>query len=67
MAYTATQLQQLIDLRASGKLRVQLGDRVIVYQSGADLDTAIANAQRDIATASGASSKTRRYPEYARG
>ena len=65
MAYTADQLQALIDLRASGKLRVQFGDRMVQYQSGADLDRAIAAAKRDLATASGA--PTRRYFEHGRG
>lgn len=65
MAYTAAQLQALIDLRASGKLRVQFGDRAIQYQSGADLDAAIAQAKRDLASASHA--PTRRYAEHGRG
>ena len=66
MAYTAEQLQALIDLRASGKLRVQFGDRVVQYQSGADLDAAIAQAKRDVAASSG-TSRTRRYAEHGRG
>jgi len=65
MAYTSTQLQTLIDLRASGQLRVQFGDRLIQYQTGADLDKAIAQAKRDVASATG--TVTRRYVEHGRG
>ena len=67
MAYSEDQLQKLIDLRMSGKLRVQLGDRSVVYQSGAELDKAIAAAQSSLAARSGAMRKTRSYPEYSRG
>lgn len=71
MAYTAAQLQALIDLRASGLLRTQVGDRVLQYQSGADLDAAIAQAKRDVAAAESASGGARlykrRYLEYGRG
>ena len=66
MAYTQSQLDALIAIRASGQLRVQFGDRVIQYQTGADLDAAIAAAQRDL-TASTKLKTTRRYPEYGRG
>ena len=66
MAYTAEQLDKLIAIRASGQLRVQFGDRVIQYQSGADLDRAIAQAKRDLA-ASSASARSRRYAEHGRG
>lgn len=71
MAYTSEQLQALIDLRASGKLRVTFGDRTIQYQSGADLDAAIAAARRDVAAAEavtdGRSLYARRYTEHSRG
>ena len=66
VAYTQEQLDSLIALRASGHLRVQFGDRVVQYQSGADLDAAIAQAKRDVA-ASGGTSRTRRYAEHGRG
>jgi hypothetical protein len=65
MAYTAEQLDKLIAIRASGQLRVQFGDRLIQYQSGADLDAAIAQAKRDLASATG--TPTRRYAEHGRG
>lgn len=71
MAYTAAQLQALIDLRASGLLRTQVGDRVLQYQSGADLDAAIAQAKRDVAAAEAAASSAklyrRRFMEHHRG
>ena len=65
MAYTQSQLDALIAIRASGQLRVQFGDRVIQYQTGADLDAAIAAAQRDLTATK--LKTTRRYPEYGRG
>lgn len=69
MAYTAQQLQNLLDVRASGQLSVQFGDRRVQYQSGADLDKAIEQAKRDVAgTALAANpSRNRRYGEYGRG
>lgn len=72
MAYTAEQLQSLIDLRASGRLSVTAPDgRKVQFQTGADLDKAIAQAKRDIAAADAATADTklykRRYMEYGRG
>lgn len=68
MKYTAAQLQSLIDLRASGELRWQLGDRVVQYQSGADLDRAIDQAKRDVASETpGAYRGTTRYLQHGRG
>jgi hypothetical protein len=42
MGYTAEQYQALLNLRAKGLRRIQLGDRLVEYQTGADLDAAIA-------------------------
>ena len=71
MAYTAQQLQALIDLRASGKLRISVGDRTVQYQTGADLDAAIAQARRDVAAAQAAAAGTQRcrrhFMEFSRG
>lgn len=67
MAYTQSQLDALIALRASGKLRVQFGDRSVQYQSGSDLDAAIAQAKRDVAASSSSGAQLRRYAEYGRG
>jgi hypothetical protein len=71
MAYTKEQLDSLIALRASGQLRVQLGDKLVHYQTGADLDTAIEQAKRDVATAAdaaaGRATVTRKYATYSRG
>lgn len=68
MAYTAEQLQALIDLRASGELRVTVDGRTVQYQSGADLDRAIEQARRDVAAAqSGTYRGTTRYYEHGRG
>ena len=66
MRYTSDQLTALINLRASGQLSVQLGDRVVRYQTGADLDTAIAAARRDVALESG-TAPLKRYGEHSRG
>lgn len=68
MAYTAEQLQSLIDLRASGKLRVTHSDgRSLQFQDGASLDRAIEQAKRDVSASAGGGRPTRRYPEYHRG
>ena len=71
MAYTRPQLDALIALRASGLLRTQVGDRVLQYQSGADLDRAINQAKRDLAaaeaTSTGSTLYQRHFMEYSRG
>lgn len=66
MRYTSEQLQALINLRARGELSVQFGDRVIRYQSGADLDSAIAAAKRDVAVTEGVA-VSRKFGEFGRG
>ena len=66
MRYTSEQLTALINLRARGELSVQFGDRVIRYQTGADLDSAIAAAKRDVAVTDG-TAQTRRFGEFGRG
>jgi hypothetical protein len=66
MRYTSEQLTALINLRARGELSVQFGDRVIRYQTGADLDSAIAAARRDVALTTGAA-QTRKLGEFGRG
>ena len=75
MAYNATQLAQLEALRASGlvRSRKQLGDKVLEdqFQTGTDLDRAIAQARADVAAASTDTAAiyrgTTRYLEYSRG
>ena len=72
MAYTATQLQALIDLRATGRLQVTDADgKSLRFQTGADLDAAIAAAKRDVAAATASASGNRlyqrRYMEHSRG
>lgn len=71
MAYTAEQLQSLIDLRATGRLRITEGDKTVIFQNGADLDKAIAQAKRDVAAAHAATADTRlykrRFMEHGRG
>ena len=67
MRYTSEQLQALINLRASGQLSVQLGDRVVRYQTGADLDAAISAARRDVAAGLATGQTSRRYLEHGRG
>lgn len=67
MAYTQAQLDALIALRASGKLRITQGDKTVVYQDGAALDAAIAQAKADVQAAAGLAGPRRRYPEYHRG
>jgi len=47
MAFTAEQLAQLEKAAASGQRRVQLGDKVIEYQSLPDLLEAIRAARAD--------------------
>lgn len=51
MAFTAAQLATLETAAASGQLRVQLGDKVIQYQTLPDLLTAIRLARADVAAA----------------
>lgn len=51
MGYTAEQYQKLLDIRAKGVRRVQLADRLVEFQTGAELDAAIAQARRDVAAA----------------
>jgi len=66
--YTADQLQRLLDIRARGVLTVRDADgRSTTYQSGADLDRAIAAAKRDIAAAAGTPRAGRHYLEHGRG
>lgn len=71
MAFTAAQLATLESAAASGQLRVQLGDKIIQYQTLPDLMAAIRMARADIATASTDASAvyrgTTRYLEYSRG
>lgn len=72
MAYTAEQLQSLLDLRARGVLSTRdSAGRMVTYQSGEALDAAIAAARRDVAAAEAAANNTqpraRRYGSFARG
>jgi len=71
MAFTAAQLATLESAAASGQLRVQLGDKIIQYQTLPDLMAAIRMARADIAAASTDASAvyrgTTRYLEYSRG
>jgi len=64
MGYTAEHYQALLNLRAKGLRRIQLGDRLVEYQSGADLDAAIDQARRDVAAADLAAAGTNRYRRY---
>jgi hypothetical protein len=64
--HTVEDLARLLAVRASGELMVQFGDRVVRYQTIADLNLAIAAAQRDIALTEG-TAQTRRFGEYGRG
>lgn len=69
MAYTAEQYQALLNLRAKGLRRLQLGDRLVEYQTGADLDAAIEQARRDVAAAEAAArgiNPNRRYGVFNR-
>jgi len=72
MAFTAAQLATLESAAASGQLRVQLGDKIIQYQTLPDLMAAIRMARADIAAASSTDASavyrgTTRYLEYSRG
>ena len=71
MAFTAAQLATLESAAASGQLRVQLGEKIIQYQTLPDLMAAIRMARADIAAASTDASAvyrgTTRYLEYSRG
>lgn len=71
MAYTAEQLNNLLAIRARGVLTTRDADgRSVTYQSGADLDKAIAQAKRDVAAAEASAStlsQTRRYGSFSRG
>lgn len=74
MAFTAAQLATLESAAASGQLRVQLGDKIIQYQTLPDLMAAIRMARADIADIAAASTDasavyrgTTRYLEYSRG
>lgn len=70
MAFSETQLLQLEAAAASGQLRVQLGDKVIQYQSLPDLLTAIRQARVDVANAASSTPggrTTTRYVEFCRG
>ena len=71
MAFTAAQLATLESAAASGQLRVQLGDKIIQYQTLPDLMAAIRMARADIAAASTDASAvyrgTTRYLKYSRG
>jgi hypothetical protein len=69
MAFTATQLATLEAAAASGQLRVQLGDKVVQYQTLPDLLTAIRMARADVASASASAiyRGTTRFLEYSRG
>lgn len=68
MRYTAEQLQALLNLRASGQLSYQFEDRIVRYQSGADLDAAIAAARRDVAASNSPDARTTRgYFQHGRG
>ncbi|AHF03426.1 hypothetical protein MARPU_05690 [Marichromatium purpuratum 984] len=53
MAFTSDQLATLEAAAASGRLRVQLGDKVIQYQTLPDLMHAIRQARADVAAAAG--------------
>ena len=69
MGYTRGQYQALLNLRARGLRRIQLGDRLVEYQSGADLDAAIKQARRDVAALDMAESgvnPSRRYGTFYR-
>lgn len=52
MAFSAEQLQAMETAAASGQLRVQYGDKTVVYQNLDMLLKAIAAARNDIASAS---------------
>jgi hypothetical protein len=71
VVYTASQLQDLLNIRASGKLRVEMEGRSVTFQSGAALDKAIAQAKQDVAadaaSAAGGRLYNRRYMEFGRG
>jgi hypothetical protein len=66
MRYTSEQLQALLDLRASGRLSVKLGDVETRFQTGADLDKAIAAARRDVEVSENGR-PARRYLVHGRG
>jgi hypothetical protein len=48
MAYTLEDLRTIELARKSGQLRVQLGDKVVQYQNGADLRQAEADIKADL-------------------
>lgn len=48
MAYTLEDLQTLQTARKSGQLRVQLGDKIIQYQTGNDLRQAEADIKAEL-------------------
>lgn len=52
MAFTPEHIAALEAAIASGQLRVQMGDMVIQYQTGADLQNALRMARADQASAS---------------
>ena len=64
MGYTRDQYQALLNLRARGLRRIQLGDRLVEYQNGADLDAAIKQARRDVAALDLAASGVNPYRRY---
>ena len=64
MGYTRDQYQALLNLRAKGLRRIQLGDRLVEYQTGADLDAAIKQARRDVAALDMAESGVNPYRLY---
>lgn len=67
MAFSPVQLAALEQAAASGQLRVQMGDKVIQYQTLPDLLAAIRLARADVAAASGQTPYYRRYAQYERG
>lgn len=68
MRYTAEQLQAMLDMRARNELRVTVGDRTLQYGDMPGLETAIAQAKRDVASAqAGAYRGTTRYAKHDRG
>lgn len=48
MAYSLSDLQTIQAARKNGQLRVQLGDKIIQYQSGADLRQAEADIKAEL-------------------
>ena len=64
MGYTRDQYQALLNLRARGLRRIQLGDRLVEHQSGADLDATIKQARRDVAALDMAESGENPYRRY---